>query len=433
MATQDVQPSRTEPRFFYGYTVVICALFIMIAVFGVRFSFGVFFKPMANELGWSSATTSSAFAISILVEGVMGIVMGGLADKLGPRIVLTLCGFLLGLGFLLMSQVSALWQMYLFYGLIIGAGMSGFFVTLVSITARWFTKRRALMTGVVLTGIGIGTLIASPIANHIIYTYNWQVSYLILGGTVLVVVILLAQFLKRDPSVVGGLPYGEPAHVGHQKLETGASLSLREAVSTIQFWLIFILFLSLGFCIYSIIVHLVPGAIEAKILPSTAANILALAGGISIIGRVSLGNIADRIGGRKALIICFILMSAALFWLSSVTALWAFILFAIVFSLGQGGSGSAQSPLVAELFGLKSLGLLYGCLGVGFTIGGALGPFISGYLFDVTGSYQWAFLVAAAVGIIGMIITAFLKPLKRKSMPASRTQENGHVQFKRQK
>ena len=143
MAIQKAQQSpRTEPGFFYGYIVVVAALSIMVAIWGTYYSFGVFFKPMLTEFGWSSAMTSGALSLSMIFYGLLGIVMGGLTDRFGPRIVMTFCGFLMGLGYLLMSQISAAWQLYLFYVVILGTGLSGAFVPLTSTVGRWFVKNR---------------------------------------------------------------------------------------------------------------------------------------------------------------------------------------------------------------------------------------------------------------------------------------------------
>ena len=112
-----------KPGFFYGYVIVLIGFFNMLLMFGAFYSFGVFFKPLSTEFGWTRATTSGAYSLAMFLSGLLAIVMGRLTDRFGPRVVLTLCGFLLGLGFLLMSQVSAIWQLYLFYGVIIGVGL----------------------------------------------------------------------------------------------------------------------------------------------------------------------------------------------------------------------------------------------------------------------------------------------------------------------
>jgi len=384
----------------------------MVVVFSVYYTFGIFFKPVLTEFGWTRAMTSGAFSLSWIVNGFLGIVMGGLNDRLGPRVVITLCSVILGLGYLLMSQIGAVWQLYLFYGVIIGAGLSGFFVPLASTVARWFFKRRNTMTGILVAGLGLAGLIGPPVANWLISTYDWRVSYIILGSIVLVVAALAAQFLKRDPAQMGQVPYGQNEGV-EQELKAGTEgFSLREAVYTRQFWLVAAMFLCYGFCLLTTTVHLAAHVTDLGISTASAATILATIGGLSIIGKVVLGRAADRIGNRQVFIICFILMSASFFWLIPAREVWMLYLFAAVFGLAYGGCVASQSPLIAVLFGLRSHGLILGVTTLGFTSGAALGPFLSGYIFDITGSYQLAFIVSAALSIVGLVLTAFLTPLR---------------------
>jgi len=411
---EDCQLQKAGPGFFYGYIVVVVSFLILIMTLGLFMVFGVFFKPLQDEFGWSSALTSGAFSIafsiSVIVQGSLSILMGGLTDRLGPRLVVTLCGLLLGLGYLLMSQINAAWQLYLFFGVIIGIGMSGVWIPPLSTIARWFVRRRGMMTGIAVAGAAVGTLIGSPISSRLINTYGWRLSYVILGGALLVIVILTAQFLRRDPTQVGQFPYGgKNAKEPELEPET-KSFSFQEAVRTIQFWLFIFMFFCFGFCMDGAMVHIVPHAIELGIPSITAANMLAISFGISIIGNFTLGSLGDRIGSRQIFIIGFILMAAALFCLMLARDLWLLYLFALVFGIAFGGLGTSESPLVAWLFGLSSHGLIFGFALLGFNCGAAAGPFVTGYIFDITGSYRYEFLVSACVGIIGLILSSTLKP-----------------------
>lgn len=204
MNNQNLSESNNpRTKLFYGYIIVAAALLIVIMAFGSRFSFGVFFKPMLRDFGWSRTLTSGAVALSMLFQGAGSMYMGRLNDKLGPRFVMTLCCIFLGLGLLLMSLVRDVWQLYLFYGVIVGAGMGGAFVAPLSTVARWFVKRRGIMTGIVIAGVGIGTLIVPPLANWLISLYDWRLSYIIVGSCILVIGVLAAQVLRRDPSKKG--------------------------------------------------------------------------------------------------------------------------------------------------------------------------------------------------------------------------------------
>ncbi len=395
--------------------MVAATFVIMMIANGVYNAFGIFLKPVLIEFSWTRAITSGAFSLSMITFGLLGIVMGALNDRFGPRMVLSLCAFLLGLGYLLVSQVGAIWQLYLFYGVIIGAGMGGSWTPLLSTVARWFIERRGLMTGIVLTGMSAGTLIAPPIASWLVSTYDWRVAYIILGFVVLVVVTLAAQFLRLEPTHARQSPYNE-ARTKEQLPELATKgFSLRGALRTKQFWMVLIIFFCHGFRLFAIIIHIVPHAIDLGIAPASAANILATHGGLSIVGMVVMGSVADRIGNKQACIIGFALTAAALFWLVPATEAWKLYLFAGAFGFGQAGSSVTQSPIVAELFGLRSIGLTLGIVSLAFTIGGAVGPFLTGYIFDISGSYQVAFLVSAAISIIGLILTALLTPTKKRA------------------
>jgi len=400
-----------KPKFFYGYVVVLLATLIMVVTWGAVYSFGVFFKPMITELGWTRAATSGAYSLTFLLSGFLGILAGRLSDRLGPRLVVTVCGVLIVAGYLLMSQVSFIWQIYLFYGVIIGVGLGGVYVPSVSTVARWFVKRRGLMTGIVIAGIGAGTMIISPVANWLIANYGWRTSYIIVGITVLALMISAAQFLRRDPAGMGVKPYGgDVADQSGLNLETGG-FSLRKAIRCKQFWILCLMFPSFEFCVNTIMVHIVPHATDLAISAASAANILAVIGMFSIAGRITMGSTGDRIGNRRAFAICGVMMSVALSWLLFAQELWMFYLFAAIFGFAYGGYGPLISLVVADLFGLTSLGVILGVVTFSITIGAAVGPTLAGKIFDVTGSYQTAFLVCIALSIIAITVALPLRPI----------------------
>lgn len=325
------QSPKPEPRIFYGYIVVAAAFIIFMLSFGLQNSFGVFFKPLLTEFGWSRTVTSGAFSVSMMMYGLLSIVMGGLNDRYGPRLVLTLCGIFFGLGYFLMSQTSSAWQLYLFFGVLTGIGLGGVWGPLLSTVARWFVKRRSLMSGVVLSGMGIGSLIAPPVISQLIVVHDWRLSFGILGVVALIFMVAGGQFLRRDPTKMGLVPYGKDEREEPKSASGTYGLSLKEAAGTAQFWLFFIGFFCYGFCLFAIMVHIVPHAIDLGISTATAANILALMGGASIVGNLALGNLGDRIGNRWVYVIGFILMSVSLFWLLVANQAWALFLFAVVF------------------------------------------------------------------------------------------------------
>jgi MFS family permease len=414
MASQEAElPKDPKHKFFYGYLVVAASFTIMVVIWAAYYSFGIFFKPLINEFGWTRAATSGAYALSTIIGGMLAITMGKLTDKFGPRFVMRICATLLAIGYFVMSKTDMIWQFYLVYGLIIGIGMGGSFVPLMSTVVRWFFRRRSMMAGIVAGGISIGALIGPPLAHRLIVIYGWRISYMILAATVFITVTIISQFIRKDPIEVGQYADGVTKPDEQPGLQTSTrGLSFKEAIVTGQFWVVFFMFFCLGFCTFAIIVHIAPHAIELKIPAVVAANILATVGGLGMIGRVMMGRVADIIGSKRAFIIGFLLMSAAILCLMPSKMVWIMFILAGLFGFANGTCVASQSPVVALLFGLSSHGVILGFLAFGFTTGGALGPWLSGIIFDITGSYGLAFLMCTAVSLIGLVLTLFLKPKK---------------------
>lgn len=402
-------------RFFYGYMVVAAAFFIQIFGWGVNNSFGVFFNPLLTEFGWLRATISGAVSMNFLVHGLISIFMGGLNDRFGPRLIMTCCGLFLGLGYLLMTGVHAVWQMYLFYGLIAGIGLSGMDVIVLSTVARWFEKKRGTMSGFIKTGTGVGMVIIPIFVTWLITTYGWRTGFAVLGVLILVFIVLLAQFLVRDPAKKGQWPDNEAETDtrGMDLRERG--LSFQEAVHTRQFWTVCAIYFLILVCVYTILMHIVQHAIDLGISAPSAAHVLATIGGVSIAGRFVMGSSGDRIGNRMALLICLSFLLAGLLWLQLAKTLWMFYLFAALYGFAHGGFFALGSPLLAGLFGTKSHGLIFGIVIFSSTIGGAIGPIMAGHMFDVTRSYQIVFLILAALTIIALVLAGSLKPILQEA------------------
>ncbi len=406
------QEARQSPAVFYGYIIVLATFIIAAVVEGLLYSFGVFFKPLLNEFGWTRAMTSGASSLSSILRVPLVIAVGRLSDRFGPRQLLAACGFFLGLGYLLMSQTNTIWQLYLFYGVIVSIGMSLYWIPLISLVPRWFARRRALMMGIVTSGIGVGQLIIPPLANWLISAYSWRISFLIIGGMSMGIIIISAQFLRGDPNQIGQLPYGENEAKQEVLAAEAREFSVREAIRTKQFWMLCVIFIPWIFCLSVVMIHMVIHAIGLGMSPASAANILAIIGIAGIIGRLALGRLADVIGIKPVLIISFVLYSIAFLWLLIARETWMLFLFAVIFGISYATFETLHSPIIAELFGLSSLGAISGVIFATSSIGFTFGPVIAGYIFDVTGSYQRAFLICAVMTFISLT-SAVLLPLTR--------------------
>jgi MFS family permease len=406
-------PASTKSTLFYGYIVAGAVFVILLASFGLRFSYGVFFLPMSTELGWSNAATALAFSISAIMEGLFNIILGHLTDKYGPRIILTISSLFIGAGYCLMPMVHSVWQFYLFYGVILGAGMGGVFVPLISVVARWFRERRSAMCGLVSAGSGIGMLVVSPLATQLILTHGWRTTFLIFGISIMVVVLVAAQFLKLDPSRMGLQPDGRASGPKDSGPHTITGHTFKEAFRTYQIWIVCVIFFMMGFYVASNQIYLVPDAVKSGMSSTHAAFILSTYAIVNIIGMAGLGALADKTGNKSIFILGFALEIVASAIVASSHASASFFIFAVIVGLAAGGMGALMSPLVASLFGLRSLGLIFGFCGFCCTIGQACGPYITGVVLDRTQNYQIALGVCGVAAIIGLLAIILLKPVKK--------------------
>jgi len=320
--TGKIEKHKTKPGIFYGYIIALCAFIILAISFGSNYSFGVFFNSLMADLGWSRSVTSSGYALGIFLSGILGIFGGRLSDKFGPRIVVIACIIVLALGYFLMSQATQLWQFYIFYGVLIGNAFAVPYIPLASTVSRWFVKYRGLMVGIVISGVGVGTIVM-PIVNNILLTaYNWRTSFIVLGIMVLVIATPAAIFLKRDPRKVGMPALGENETISQklQSRETGSTF--REAIRSRSLWLIVSMYFLYGIHVQGMMVHIVPYAKSLGVGDSAAALALSCIGLGNIGGKIGLGALNDRIGVKYTLMFGLSIILLCFIWLLSADSLW---------------------------------------------------------------------------------------------------------------
>ena len=412
MIEPNAQPSEAA-RLDYGWIVVAASSLVMMVSFGLHVSYGLFLAPLGEEFGWSRATISGAYSLSSIVAGTVGLLAGVLTDRLGPRVVVSFCGVLFGAGCMLMSQVDSTWELYLFFGIILGAGMSGMWVPPLSTVARWFGARCSLATGIALSGMTVGQVIVPLVISRLNAAWGWRNSFLIYGIVAMAIIVLGAQFLRRHP---GSRPARDAADDCAPARHHVAGLTYGDALHTRQFWMVGAVFFFVGMAAFGALIHLAPRAISLGISEVDAANILAVAGAVGIAGSFLVGGLlGTRIGDRRAFIFALVLVITALLLLVPAGELWALYVCAVIFGLGMSGMGTSESPLVAELFGLRNHGSIYAAAGLGYTAGAALGPLIFGAVFDATGSYDPALLVGVGFAVIGLILLVALRPIRAAS------------------
>ncbi|MGC8817361.1 MAG: L-lactate MFS transporter [Candidatus Hadarchaeum sp.] len=375
---------------------------------GVVYAWSVFLKPLMGEFGWTAAETSLAFTILLLTFAFVMIPAGRLNDKIGPRKVASAGGLLLGLGFFLTSFTSSLPWLYLTYGFIAGAGVALAYVTPIATCVKWFPDKKGLITGIIICGFGLSSAFLAPLATYLISTIGWKTAFQLLGITFLVVAVGGAQGLRVPPP--GWCPEGWKA-TGQAKAAPVQEYNWQQMLRTKKFWMIWVMYTFGTTSGLGVIGHVAKFAQETgmdALTASLAVSVLAIFNGL---GRISWGGISDRIGWPKAMTIMFIIQAAVMFFLIGATGVALFIAVAVV-GFCFGGNLSMFPSATADLFGTKYYGINYGFVFTAYGIGGVLGPYLSGYLFDLTKSYLWAFQIAGILCAVAVVISLVLRRSK---------------------
>ena len=379
------------------YTVVFGACLTQFTIIGLLFSYGIFFSVFETEFGWSRTLLSSASSLAFLMMGVLAMVGGRLSDRYGPRRVLTVSGVLYGIGFALISQVTEPWQLFLIFGTFIGIGLSTHDVVTLSTIGRWFELRRGVMTGVVKVGTAMGQVAVPPLAALLILSFGWRLALIMLGMSA-VVLLLIAALAMKNP----------PVKTGHSARVMQVGQTFRDARKSRIFWTMcaiqFLFFPSL----MTVPLHLAVHGMDLGMTAAQAASLLSVIGASSIAGRLVIGGLVDKIGGRNAYAICFLFLITSLIALMYITGHWPLFVVIAFYGFAHGGFFTVVSPTVAKYFGMRAHGAIFGTVLFFGTIGGSIGPILAGLVFDTVGSYQLAFLGLTMLAVAGLVLVLTL-------------------------
>jgi MFS family permease len=400
-------------RIFYGWTILASFFVIGLLVFGIRFSFGVFFKSIESEFLLNRAGTSAVFSTYMAVGALAALAGGILIDKYGPRIVALFMGLAIGAGLVLTSFTTAYWQLFLTFGLLLAAGSGPIFSIISSTMARWFRKKRTLVLAIAQSGAGFGTVLMAPLTAFLVSALDWRTAYLIIGLGASVIIVPLSLLLKKEPGEIGVLPYGEvksaPKTAGSVVTTAAPQDSLAQILKSKNFWLFVSVTLLFGFCVFLIITHLVPHATDIGIPATEAASILSAIGVCAIVARIVMGISADRLGRKLVTMVCALSLCAGMVWLGWARELWSLYLFSLAFGLGQGGFSPTMASLAGEIFGLQHLSTVMGIIDVAFNIGAVIGPLAGGLIFDASGSYEVAFWVGGGAALLTAVLLGSIR------------------------
>ncbi len=399
---------KPKTKYFYGWIILFSCFFLGFLVGGIRFSIPLLIPEWISEFGWTASAASIAFSITSGVQCGFGIFSGWLIDSKGPKLMGIIGCILISIGLIGTCFLTSL-ALFYFYFAILGFGLSAIYLIPGAIVNKWFIQKRGLVTGITMSGGGVGTLIIPIIVALFISHYDWRSAQIFLGILSLFFIIF-AFLLKHYPEDIGQKPYGQSDSkelFKNRKYEK--SYSINQALKTSTFWLFVLIFMLGGFGYYVPWTQIPKYTVELGLSKMIGAYLLSMLGGCTIVGRIAGGRLGDKIGRKMILGICFAISGLATLFLVFSHSIGAFYLFTIFSGLSNGGFIVQMGPLMADFFGRKNLSLILG-IQMSFTgLGWFVGSWLGGFIFDLTNSYHIAFLIAAFAYLITIILLIFIK------------------------
>jgi len=409
--------NKAKAKFYYGWWVVGATFILVALINGLFFSFGLYQKPLIAEFGWYRAQISLSATIAVVFFSISSLVSGILVDRYGPRLVCSVGSLMMGLGVMVVSLTGEIWHLYLAY-VLIGLGGGTLETPPSGIVTKFFVKRRGMALGIATAGIGVGILSMVPVIQFFIDSLGWRWACVLTGLIpILLGIPAAAIFMRHSPEDIGLLPDGETLRTNTDLPNTAQvqEYSLAETIKLPQFWMLFVIYVCMSAGLLGVMYHLAAYATDSGIPAMWAATAVGLVGGSSIAGRIVTGMMSDVIGRRRVLIVVFSVLVATLIGLIWVKTAAMLVLWVLVFGFCYGSMVVAVWGLASDLFGRKAIAGILGALTIGAGIGGFIGPWSAGYIFDVTTSYVIAFLVFAAAYLVADIFSILLRPIRQRA------------------
>ncbi|MDO9530281.1 MAG: MFS transporter [Syntrophales bacterium] len=409
-----------QHRFFYGWLIVGLSFVNLGIIFGIWYSFSVFFIAIIKEFGWSRAATAGVFSCFMIVHSGSAIVIGTFLDRFGARIVIPLGACIVALGLFASSRIDALWQFYLWYGVLTPVGVCAIgFIAHGIILPKWFNKKRGLAIGIAMAGIGLGMQILVPGTQLVIANFGWRTAYCVLAGFILITILPLNIFFQRSsPQEIGQNPDGASDSEMADNLTREAKQSetsrtgrpiiwtIHECLRSKQFWFLFSSFFFTPLAVQGILIHQVASVVDKGFSAVQGAFFFGLAGMAGSVGKILFGWLSDRIGRETAFgagLGCAFLGVLSLMLLQPN---YPYLLYgyAVLFGLGYGSIAPIIPARTADLFLGPHFGKILGVISIAGGVGGALGVWLSGKIYDITASYNISFMISLISLILAVIL-----------------------------
>ncbi len=391
---------------------------------GMMHSYAVFLVAFIQAFAWSRAETSIAYSVSQLVAGASSPLVGTMVDRLGPLRLLLIGSVLLIAGLIGCAHVMSLWQIILLYGVVMtfGANCLGL-VVFVPILSRRFVRRRGMAISVVQSANGFARAVSAPLVQLLISSFGWRETFLMQAGFMGVMVLPLAALFRRGEHTRPRSqdPDGPPSEAGSEPMAPPSpGWTLAEAVRTPHFWLLFAVYLFTGLGSFLVSLHQLAFAVDRGFDKLYAAWVLGMGSLLAIAGTIATGSLSDYIGRERAAILAYgvsILGVVCALFITNAHQGWLLWLFACFFGLTWGARGPAITAKTADLFPGRQLGTILGVITIGSGIGSAAGSWAAGWIFDLSGSYELAFILSIISYLCGVIaFWALRRPPARRAV-----------------
>lgn len=403
-----MHPAKTKNRW-----LILLVLFINQICIGGSYAWSVFALPLTEANGWDYSQVTLAYSLLLLCISFVGIAGGKLLDRFGARLLMIGSSVLWGLGWLLTGFAASLPQLYLFFGLFAGIGGGLFYNPAITTAVRWFPDKKGLASGMIVGAAGLAPLVLAPVATALLERYQVMNAFKILGVIFLAVAVSTTWLLDSpapDWKPAGYLP-PQPtgARVG------GRDYTWKEMMSTGLFYLLWLAFLGGSVSGLMVIGHVSGiGQELVALTPMQAAMMVGIMAVANFSGRMLMGMLSDKIGRFPTLMLAMIASIAdlaALYFLVSGFA--GFVAALVVMGVCFGGTLAVFPTVTSEFFGLKNMGLNYGVMFTGYGIAAIVGPMAAAALQGATGSYRGAFLFAAALNLMALVLLVIVSRLGR--------------------